>query len=172
MNNIIHVLSEFYLPSCLKLNINKSYLYGISVDSNEIEFMDRPTGCSLALLSFRYLGLPVVSSMVFKSNWSVVVDQFRERLSKWKVNLLSIGGCLTLIKSVLGSLGIYFMSIFCVLETIIMTLERLRTNFFGGGDEEKKELSWIKWDVVLASVEKGWSCIGSLKASNKDLLQH
>ncbi|GJS77754.1 hypothetical protein Tco_0727635 [Tanacetum coccineum] len=37
--------------------------------------------------------------------WKTLVDRFHMRLSSWKANLLSIGGRLTLIKSVLGSLG-------------------------------------------------------------------
>lgn len=74
---------------------------------------------------------------------------------------------MTLIKSVLGSLDIYFMSIFHVPETVIKTLERSRANFIQGGDEEKKKLVWIKWDVVLASAEKEGLGIGSLKAFNQ-----
>ncbi|GJW74859.1 hypothetical protein Tco_0134229 [Tanacetum coccineum] len=37
--------------------------------------------------------------------WKMLVDRFHMRLSSWKANLLSIGGRLTLIKSVLGSLA-------------------------------------------------------------------
>nr|GEU46080.1 hypothetical protein [Tanacetum cinerariifolium] len=44
------------------------------------------------------------------------------RLSSWKANLLSIGGQLTLIKAVLGSLGIYFLSIFKALEAFNLAL--------------------------------------------------
>ncbi|GJR67536.1 GTPase-activating protein GYP7-like protein isoform X1 [Tanacetum coccineum] len=39
------------------------------------------------------------------ASWKTLVDRFHMRLSSWKANLLSIGGRLTLIKSVLGSLG-------------------------------------------------------------------
>ncbi|GJR28403.1 retrotransposon protein, putative, ty1-copia subclass [Tanacetum coccineum] len=39
------------------------------------------------------------------SSWKTVIDHFQLRLSSWKANLLSIRGRLTLIKSVLGSLG-------------------------------------------------------------------
>nr|GEV35059.1 putative RNA-directed DNA polymerase, eukaryota, reverse transcriptase zinc-binding domain protein [Tanacetum cinerariifolium] len=44
---------------------------------------------------------------------------------------LSIGGHLTLIKAVLGSLGIYYLSIFKAPETILNSIESLRSRFFG-----------------------------------------
>nr|GEW09192.1 hypothetical protein [Tanacetum cinerariifolium] len=37
--------------------------------------------------------------------WKILIDRFQKRLSSWKANSLSIGGRLTLIKVVLGSLG-------------------------------------------------------------------
>nr|GFA08896.1 RNA-directed DNA polymerase, eukaryota, reverse transcriptase zinc-binding domain protein [Tanacetum cinerariifolium]GFA09615.1 RNA-directed DNA polymerase, eukaryota, reverse transcriptase zinc-binding domain protein [Tanacetum cinerariifolium] len=40
---------------------------------------------------------------------SILIDRFKARLSGWKANLLFISGRLTLIKSVLGSLGCWIM---------------------------------------------------------------
>ncbi|GJW43854.1 RNA-directed DNA polymerase, eukaryota, reverse transcriptase zinc-binding domain protein [Tanacetum coccineum] len=56
--------------------------------------------------------------------------RFQSKLSLWKANLLSIGGRYTLIKDVLGSLGIYYFSIFKVLESVIISLERSRPMLF------------------------------------------
>nr|GEY40736.1 RNA-directed DNA polymerase, eukaryota, reverse transcriptase zinc-binding domain protein [Tanacetum cinerariifolium] len=77
-------------------------------------------------------------------------------------NLLSIGGRLTLIKSVLGSLGMYYFSIFKASEIVIKSLESLRANFFWGSHESSKKLSWVKWSGGLG--------VGSLSAFNKALL--
>ncbi|GKB55344.1 hypothetical protein Tco_0906097 [Tanacetum coccineum] len=51
------------------------------------------------------------------------VDHFRAKLSSWKASTLSIGGRLTLIKSVLGTLGIYYLSIFKCPEYVLNSLE-------------------------------------------------
>nr|GFA12558.1 hypothetical protein [Tanacetum cinerariifolium] len=74
--------------------------------------------------------LPIGSNMNLTSSWNILVERFRKRLSSWKPNLLSIGGHLTLIKVVLGSLSIYYLSIFKAPGVILKYLERLCSRFF------------------------------------------
>ncbi|GJZ49392.1 hypothetical protein Tco_0603582 [Tanacetum coccineum] len=170
MDNIIRVLHVFYMASGFKININKSNLFGVGVSSDEVVRMAESSGCTTVSLQLTYLGLPINSNMNRIASWKVLVDRFKAKLSSWKASLLSFGGCLTLIKSVLGSLGIYYMSIFMVPETVIKELERLRASFFWGANEEKKKLAWVKWLNVLASFNKGGLGVGSLKGFNVSLL--
>ncbi|GKB75710.1 hypothetical protein Tco_0942605 [Tanacetum coccineum] len=53
------------------------------------------------------------------------------RLSSWKSKSLSFGGRLTLVKSVLGSLGVYYFSTFKAPSKVINTLEGIRRKYFG-----------------------------------------
>nr|KAJ0189190.1 hypothetical protein LSAT_V11C800417360 [Lactuca sativa] len=87
-------------------------LLGVGVNQSEVIFLASITGCVAANFPFSYLGIPVGGSTSHIRSWDVIVDRFQKRLSNWKVKTLSIGGRLTLIKSVLGSLGIYFFSLF------------------------------------------------------------
>lgn len=160
MVNIIQVLNDFYLALGLKINIHKSNLYGIGVTTEEVEDMAQLTSCSTGKLPFTYLGLPIGSSMTYTTNWQVMIDKFRNRLSSWKANLLSVGGRLTLLKVVLGSVGIYYMSIFKVPESILDFLEKLRARFFWGGDQH--------FGIFR---KKGGLGVGSLKTFNLALLQ-
>ncbi|GJY19984.1 RNA-directed DNA polymerase, eukaryota, reverse transcriptase zinc-binding domain protein [Tanacetum coccineum] len=105
MDNIIRVLHVFYLASGLKINIHKSNIYGIGVNKDEVLSMASNASCITGDIPFNYLGLPIGSNMKSIASWKMLVDRFHLRLSFWKANLLSIGGRLTLIKSVLGSLG-------------------------------------------------------------------
>ncbi|GKD84726.1 putative RNA-directed DNA polymerase, eukaryota, reverse transcriptase zinc-binding domain protein [Tanacetum coccineum] len=170
MDNIIRILNVFYLASGLKINISKSNLYGVGVSSDDIESMAAGTGCSASNLPFSYLGLPIGSNMNRIANWNSLIERFKIRLSGWKANMLSSGGRLTLIKSVLGSLGIYYFSIFKVPEAVLKTLESLRASFFWGATGDSRKLAWIIWSNILASLDKRGLVVGSLKAFNNSLL--
>ena len=98
----------------------------------DVNVMARVTGCAAGNIPFIYLGLPVGSKMNRISHWQGFVDRFQTKLSSWKASLLSIGGRLTLIKSILGSIGIYYMSIFKTPVWIFNQLESLRAKFFLG----------------------------------------
>lgn len=78
--------------------------------------MAENTGCSAGSCPFVYLGLPIGSNVNLTVNWKLLTDRFYAKLSTWKANLLSYGGRLTLLKTVLGSPGIYYLSIFKALD--------------------------------------------------------
>ena len=127
--------------------------------------------CQAGSFPFTYIGLPIVKNMRRKSSWNTIIDKFKAKLSTWKSNLLSIGGRYTLIKSVLGSLGIYYLSLFKAPQVVIHTLERLRSRFFWRGNDSINKMAWIKWENVVAPMEHGGLGIGSLHSFNLALLQ-
>ncbi|GJZ55712.1 monodehydroascorbate reductase [Tanacetum coccineum] len=97
---------------------------------------------------------------------SIILDPFvgLQNDSK-KANLLSVGGRLTLIKSKLGSLGIYYLSISKVSEMVVKSLESLRATFFWGGHEDTKKISWVKWSILLLLLIKEASALASISKS-------
>ncbi|KAJ0520454.1 putative RNA-directed DNA polymerase [Helianthus annuus] len=112
VSNIVRILRCFNICSGLKINIEKSNLYGIGVGTEEIGVMANEVGCNADSLPFKYLGLKVGANMNRIKNWQPVIDIFRARLSKWKSHLLSIGGRAVLIKSVMESLPTYYFSLY------------------------------------------------------------
>nr|KAJ0227612.1 hypothetical protein LSAT_V11C100030140 [Lactuca sativa] len=58
-----------------------------------------------------------------------------------------------------------------ILETIVNLLEALSATFFWVGDDIQRKISWIKWEIVLNSIDKVGLGVGSLKALNLALLQ-
>ncbi|GKC88928.1 RNA-directed DNA polymerase, eukaryota, partial [Tanacetum coccineum] len=94
----------------------------------------------------------------------------RSFLSKWKAKTLSIGGRLTLLKSVLGASPLYNMSIFKVPKGVLKEMESIRNNFFKGAELSEKKITWVAWDKVLASKKKGGLGVSSYYALNRALL--
>ncbi|GJW69692.1 RNA-directed DNA polymerase, eukaryota [Tanacetum coccineum] len=127
-------------------------------------------GCSIMQNQFRYLGVMVGECMSRHKAWADTVLKLRSRLSKWKVKTLSIGGRLTLLKSVLGASPLYSMSIFKVPRGVLKIMEAIRNRFFNGVDPLDKKITWAAWDKVLASKKNGGLGVSSFHALNRALL--
>ncbi|GJW07461.1 RNA-directed DNA polymerase, eukaryota, reverse transcriptase zinc-binding domain protein [Tanacetum coccineum] len=170
INTLVQVLECFFHASGLHINMNKSKLMGVLVDDEKVKQAASKLGCLILKPPFSYLGLKVGGSMHRIQAWNEVIDRVYARLSKWKMKTLSIGGRLTLLKSVLGSMPIYHMSIFRVPMSVLRRLESIRSHFFNGHDPNSKRTSWVKWKNVLASKEKGGLGVSSLYALNRGLM--
>nr|GFA98183.1 RNA-directed DNA polymerase, eukaryota [Tanacetum cinerariifolium] len=110
--------------------------------------------------------------------WDETISKMKKRLSSWKLNTLSIGGRLTLIKSVLGFTPIYNMSIFKVPKSVLNLMERLRRNFLMAFKMVIERLLGSNGlsQVLSAAFNSTWSSIinevNSLKDKGVDLISH
>ncbi|GKC58290.1 RNA-directed DNA polymerase, eukaryota [Tanacetum coccineum] len=90
----------------------ESKLMGVGVSMEDVELTTAMVGCSTLSPLFKYLGVNVGATMSRLNSWNEVSDKISSRLSKWKLKTLSIGGRLTLLKSVLTAIPLYHMSLF------------------------------------------------------------
>ena len=88
--------------------------------------------CRTRSIPFVYLGLLIGGDSRKLSFWKPVVDRIVARLSSWNNNFLSFGGRLVLLKYVLSSLPVYFLSFFKAPAGIISSIESIFKRFFGG----------------------------------------
>ncbi|GKA33567.1 RNA-directed DNA polymerase, eukaryota [Tanacetum coccineum] len=84
-----------WVSSGLKINLNKSKLMGIQVDSAKVSRAAGKFGCLVLKTPFLYLGSYVGGNMHRLQSWDDIINRVRSRLSKWKMQMLSIGGRLT-----------------------------------------------------------------------------
>ncbi|GKD50972.1 RNA-directed DNA polymerase, eukaryota, reverse transcriptase zinc-binding domain protein [Tanacetum coccineum] len=82
---------------------------------------------------------------VQKCQLDAIIDRFFKRISNWKAKALSFGGRLTLTKSVLGSLGVYYFFTFKAPKMVTNKLESIRRKFFWGGSWNSNKIAWIAW---------------------------
>ncbi|GJW26765.1 RNA-directed DNA polymerase, eukaryota [Tanacetum coccineum] len=170
IDTLVRVLECFFRASGLRINMSKSKIMGVNVEDAKVKIAANKLGCLVLKTPFTYLGTKVGENMHRKHAWNEVVEKVLSRLSRWKLKTLSIGGRFTLLKSVLGSMPIFHMSIFKVPSSILNSLEVIRSRFFNGHEHKSNKATWFKWNKVLTSKEKGGLGVSSLFALNRGLL--
>jgi hypothetical protein len=84
--------------------------------------------------------------------------------------MLSYGGRLILINSVLSSLALFMLSFYEVPKGILHKLDFYRSRFFWQGDNHKKKYRLTKWSIICKPKEQGGVGILDLQKQNKSLL--
>ncbi|GKF61211.1 hypothetical protein Tco_0181265, partial [Tanacetum coccineum] len=148
LTRIMQVLHCFSLSSGLKIIVKNSHLLGVGIPSADTTAATTRLGCSVMKTPFKYLGVMVGGNMLMIKARDDMICKLNSRLSKWKLKTLSIGGRLTLLKSVLGSTSIYCMS-------VLHSMESIRRKFFNGTHGDEKKVTWVKWSKVLAAKKHG-----------------
>nr|GEW05960.1 RNA-directed DNA polymerase, eukaryota [Tanacetum cinerariifolium] len=130
------------------INIIKSTIMGIGNIEEEVNSAVNIMGCSTFSSHFKYLDVKVGSSSSRNSFWDEVISKISSCLSKWKDKSLSIGGRFTLIKSVLTSLPLYFISIYKAPMGVLHKLESIRRNIFNEVDNNERKINMIRSDQI------------------------
>ncbi|WMV58251.1 hypothetical protein MTR67_051636 [Solanum verrucosum] len=125
IRHIRAILTIFEGISGLHVNWQKSFLYPVNQVDN-MELLARNLGCQIATLPTRYLGMPLGAQNKETTVWSEVLERCNKKLARWKSQYLSLGGRLTLVKSVLDALPSYMMSLFPIPKNIVKKIDQLR----------------------------------------------
>lgn len=95
-------------------------------------------GCGIGEWPIPYLGLQVGGRIKGCEAWRGTVERVRRRLKSWDVKHVSLGGRLTLVKSVLTSISIYNLLFLKIPRTIEIKLRALFTQFLWGIKKERR----------------------------------
>jgi hypothetical protein len=155
------VLSAFEKLSGLKINFHKSELLCFGETRDKTEEFVRLFGCKEGEFPFRYLEIPMSPKRLSNKDWRMVEERFQKKLSSWKGKMLSSGGRLVLINSVLSSLPMYMMSFFRIPKGVLKKLDYYRSRFFWQCDDHKKKYRLAKWSILHKprSVGAGWALL-------------
>ena len=92
-------------------------------------------------------------------------EKIEKKLAGWKCKLISKGGRLQLVQSVLSSIPIYFMMCFRLPQWVINRIDSIRRRFLWGVKEgSTRYISLINWDT--ATLPRKW---GGMEISNLNL---
>lgn len=170
LQNIKKALILFHLASGLKVNFHKSSLMGLNVTDAWIDCVAKNLLCKKGSIPFTYLGLPIGGNSSRLSFWNPIIQRMEKKLSTWRGKLMSMGGRLTLIKSSLSNLPLYYMSLFPVPQSIINRITRIQRQFLWCKNSESHAMAPIKWETVQLPRKLGGLSVGNLLHRNLALL--
>ena len=155
--------------SGLKINLNKSEIIPLGRVDN-VESLASELGCRVGALPTMYLGLPLGAPHRALGVWDSIEERFRKRLSSWKRQYISKGGRLTLIRSTLSSLPIYFLSLFRMPKSVCARLEKIQRDFLWGGGNLDRKPHLVNWKTVCLEKSRGGLGVRGLSVMNQALL--
>ncbi|KAJ9555885.1 hypothetical protein OSB04_010499 [Centaurea solstitialis] len=164
------VLSDFAVLSGLKPNIGKSSVYFANVHPDTVREILHILPFQPGNLPFRYLGVPLSAKRLVVSDFAILIAKIRSRILNWKSKSLSFGGRLQLIKAVLESLQLYWMSVFTLPSSVIQSIEALFRSFLWAQSDVSKGKNRVAWDVVCRPKKSGGLGIKRMGLWNRALL--
>lgn len=161
----------FEAISGLKINFFKSELLGIRVENPSLVRFAEILGCKVGSFPVSYLGLPLCPGHINKSVKNlVVIERIENKLSSWKASYLSLRGRVTLIKSSLSNLPIYFLSVFKCPASVASRKEKLQREFLWQGENPEKKFHLVDWASICLPKTDGGLGIRPIKVMNQALL--
>jgi hypothetical protein len=168
--NLKIILCAFEQLSGLKINSHKSELFCYGEAKDYMDQYLQIFGCEMGHFPFRYLGIPMNHKKLSNKDWKAVEERFQKKLSSWKGKMLTYGGRLVLINSILSSLAMFMMFFFETPKGILKKLDFYRSTFFWQGDNHKKKYRLMKWDILCLPKDQGVFGILILEIQNICLL--
>ncbi|XP_016165058.1 uncharacterized protein LOC107607644 [Arachis ipaensis] len=156
--------------SGLSINFDKSNLIPINCEQQWVERMCYLLGCKRDALPVKYLGISLGAKPRLVKTWKPIIDKVEEKLSLWKAKVLNKAGKLVLIKSVLNSLPVYYLSLFKMPKAVAEKLISLQRRFLWSTEEGRNGMALVKWEVVQAPKKLGGLGVGDAMVRNAALL--
>lgn len=136
LKNVMQLLQEYERSSAELVNQGKSRFYIHDKYQRRVPVIERATRLTRLLLSLIYLGVLIFYGRAKAIYFEHMVEKVRKALEGWKAKLLSFGGRITLIKSILTSYPIYTLASSRVPKSILQRIEWLMAPFLWGLKEK------------------------------------
>ncbi|KAL0281750.1 UNVERIFIED_CONTAM: hypothetical protein Sradi_7290800 [Sesamum radiatum] len=163
------VFEEFAALSGLQINPGKSTVILSRAVQQERQDILNTLGFQEGCLPIKYLGVPLTASRLTVEDCQPILNKITSRLAGWTHLNLSLAGRAQLLKSVLGSLHMYWASVFLLPKSIIRGIEQLMRSFLWKGNSGSG-LAKVSWAQICKPKEEGGLGIQRLSHMNLALL--
>nr|GEU49763.1 hypothetical protein [Tanacetum cinerariifolium] len=120
-------------------------------------------------LPVKYLGVPLVSSRLIFRDCKELIEKVHNRVNDWKNKSLSIAGRLQLIQSVLGSLHVYWASVFMIPTRVLLDIKQIMRGFLWCQGSMSRGKAKFTWEVVCLPKQEGGLGVRRLDHFNRAL---
>ncbi|WRX25707.1 Reverse transcriptase domain - like 10 [Theobroma cacao] len=147
---------EYEQVSGQKVNHQKScFITANGYPFSRRQIISHTIGFQHKTLPVTYLGAPLHKGPKKVLLFYSLISKIRDRISGWENKILSPGGCITLLRSVLSSLPMYLLQVLKQLVTVIERIDRLFNSFLWGDSVENKKMYWAEWAKISFPCSKG-----------------
>ncbi|GJW97775.1 putative reverse transcriptase domain, reverse transcriptase zinc-binding domain protein [Tanacetum coccineum] len=167
---IMESLDEFQGVSGLVPSLPKSTAYFCNVLNHTKIAILHIIPFEEGRMPVKYLGVPLISTRLVYRDCKELIEKVQNRIWDWKNKSLSAAGRLQLLPSVIGSMHIYWASIFILPTRILLDLEQLMRGFLWCQGDIRKGKAKVAWDVVCLPKKEGGLGIRKLDVFNKALM--
>jgi len=146
--NIKATLNCFKLCSGLKENFLKSEIGKLGIDQLMLQRYVAILNCDVMGTPFVYMGMLVGGCHKRGAFWGGEIEIMKPRLCRWKGRFLSLAGKICLIKFVLTSIPLFYLSLFKMPSVVANELVRIQRNFLWGWGVDGRNIIWASWSKV------------------------
>ena len=168
--NYRRLLDLFSVISSLHINYNKSALISFGCKEAWVEDIRSILVCMVIQLPIMHLGIPLGENPRKLATQQPILNKIEKRLALWKAKLLQKVGRLMLIKSVLNTLLLYYLSLFKIPKMIAQKIISIQREFFWFLSERQKGILLVSWDLIQKPKEIGGIGVGDLVIKNATTL--
>lgn len=164
-------LRLFTSISGLRINYSKSRFVPINVHEEDMVLVSQLLTCNQASFPIQYLGMPLMVTNPGRTQFLPLIEKLEKKLAGWKGKLISRGGRLQLVNSVLSSIPIYHMACFRIPKWAIERIDKIRRTFlWGKSDGNTNGISLLNWEMVCLPTRWGGMGVADLQIRNISLM--
>lgn len=143
------ILNIFGSASGLYTNMYKSVATPIAYSQQDLQLVAEVLSCTIGAFPCRYLGIPLSTRKLRRSEEHIIIDKVAGRIPLWKGNLLNTVGRVALVQATLSAIPIHLSIAVCLSPWAIQRIDKLRRAFiWSGTDSVAVGKCRVAWEIV------------------------
>jgi hypothetical protein len=131
----MEIMRHFGEATGMRISISKSSVVPIRCAEVNLDQVLQSFQGERATLPITYLGLPITLNKVKMAQLQPILDSAALKLDGWQANLLNIGGRRELVRSVLGSLPTYLLTVIKPPKRFYKEMDKFHHKFLWAGNQ-------------------------------------